>query len=121
MSFIADITLAGAALAAAFYCLILSRRLRKFTDLESGVGNAVALLALKSSELDKAVKAAQATATQSVKRLEDVSSRAEAAARHLELLVASLHSLPDVPQAKADQAPNPFRAHRGQGNGASRP
>lgn len=113
MSFLADITLAGAAFAAAFYCLILSRRLRKFTDLESGVGNAVALLAVRSGEMDKTVKAAQATAAQSVKRLEEVSARAEAAARHLELLVASLHSLPDIGDTTAGPAPNPFRATRG--------
>ena len=41
MAFIADILLAAGAAAAAFYCFILSRRLRRFTDLEKGVGGAI--------------------------------------------------------------------------------
>jgi len=41
MVFIADILLAAGALSAAFYCFVLSRRLRRFTDLEKGVGGAI--------------------------------------------------------------------------------
>lgn len=115
MVFLADILLAGGAIVAAFYCLILSRRLRKFTDLEDGVGSAVALLATKADQLDKTLRSAQVTASHSVTKLEDVSGRAEAAARHLELLVAALHSLPtEAPAAQSN--PNPFRARRGEGN-----
>ncbi len=113
MSLIADALLAGGALVAALYCLVLSRRLRKFTDLENGVGRAVTLLATRADELDRTLRAAQLTANQSVSKLEDVSGRAEAAARHLELLVASLHSLPDVQESTKPPVKNPFQAKRG--------
>jgi hypothetical protein len=111
MAFLADILLASGAIVAAFYCMVLSRRLRRFTDLEHGVGSAVTLLATKTNELDQTLRAAQATASHSVTKLEDVSGRAEAAARHLELLVAALHSLPDE-QPPSASAANPFRARR---------
>ncbi len=44
MELIADILLVAGALGAGLYCFVLSRRLRKFTDLEQGVGGAVAVL-----------------------------------------------------------------------------
>ena len=112
MTLIADALLASGALLSALYCLILSRRLRKFTDLEKGVGGAVALLSAKADDLDRTLRSAQTSARSSVTKLEDVSGRAEAAARHLELLVASLHSLPDVSQAAKSKAENPFQARR---------
>ncbi len=117
MSLIADALLAGGALVAALYCLVLSRRLRKFTDLENGVGRAVTLLAARADELDRTVRAAQSTAQQSVSKLESVSGRAESAARHLELLVASLHSLPEVKDPPQTDVQNPFQAKRGRSNG----
>ena len=106
MNFIADILLVAGAVGAGFYCYVLSRRLRNFTDLEKGVGGAVAMLSAQVDELSKSVQAAQATAQGSVATLADVSGRAEAAARQLELLVASLH---DLPQDQPAPAPaNPF-------------
>lgn len=114
MNLIADVLLAGGALVSALYCLVLSRRLRKFTDLEKGVGGAVALLAAKADDLDRTLRAAQTSAKTSVSTLEEVSGRAEAAARHLELLVASLHSLPEVkkPASPPARTENPFQAKR---------
>ena len=97
MALIADLFLASGALAAGFYCLVLSRRLRRFTDLERGVGGAVAVLSAQVDDLEKSLESAQATAGQSVTTLSEVSDRAERAARHLELLVASLHDLPQEP------------------------
>jgi len=84
MTLIADLFLVAGALGAGFYCFVLSRRLRNFTDLEKGVGGAVAVLTA-------------------------VSERAEGAARHLELLVASLHDLPHekAPVTKPQKV-NPF-------------
>lgn len=105
MVFIADILLVAGALGAAFYCMILSRRLRRFTDLDKGVGNAVAMMAAKVDDLEASLRAAQATAKGSVSNLEDVSVRAENAARHLELLVASLHSLPETKQRPKNASP----------------
>ncbi|MDX8346407.1 hypothetical protein SLH49_00260 [Cognatiyoonia sp. IB215446] len=107
---IADTLLVAGALGAGFYCYVLSRRLRRFTDLEKGVGGAVAVLSAQVDDLTKTLTQAQTTAKSSVDRLDDVSARAEAAARHLELLVASLHDLPDPSVSK--QAENPFFVRR---------
>ncbi len=95
MAMIADILLLAGALGAGFYCHILSGRLRRFTDLEKGVGGAVAVLSAQVDDLAKSLESAQATATSSVGTLTEVSARAEKAARHLELLVASMHDLPE--------------------------
>lgn len=107
MTLIADMLLIAGALGAGFYCYVLSRRLRRFTDLEKGVGGAVAVLSVQVDELATSLKSAQSAASGSVATLTDVSDRAEAAARRLELLVASLH---DLPAASAVPSPpaNPF-------------
>ena len=99
--------LIAGALAAGFYCYILSRRLRRFTDLEKGVGGAVAILSVQVDDLAKSLQTAQSAATGSVSKLTDVSDRAEAAARRLELLVASLHDLP-APTPPQPAPVNPF-------------
>lgn len=107
MELIADILLLSGALGAGFYCYILSSRLRRFTDLEKGVGGAVAVLSAQVDDLAKSLEAAQTSAKTSVGTLTEVSDRAERAARHLELLVSSMHDLPE--QSKPDEMPkNPF-------------
>lgn len=106
MSIIADILLMAGAIGAGLYCLVLSNRLRRFTDLEKGVGGAVAVLSAQVDDLAKALAAAEGTADSSVRTLSDVNARAEAAAERLELLVASLHDLP--PPAQTREPSNPF-------------
>ena len=113
MSLIADILLAAGAIGAGFYCHVLSRRLRRFTDLERGVGGAVAVLSAQVDDLAASLKSAQRTATDSVGTLTNVSDRAEKAARHLELLVASLHDMPEDKPAEA--MANPFFARKSMG------
>ena len=113
MNFIADILLVAGALGAGLYCHVLSRRLRRFTDLEKGVGGAVAMLSAQVDDLSKTVQSAQATAQGSVATLTDVSARAEKAARQLELLVASLHDLPQEPPVTAPANPFFVRQKRG--------
>lgn len=110
MAFVADILLVAGALGAGLYCHVLSRRLRRFTDLEKGVGGAVAVLSVQVDDLDKALKQAQTTATSSVKTLSEVNARAEASARRLELLIASMHDVPKEEPPK--QAANPFFVRR---------
>ncbi|SFR51910.1 hypothetical protein SAMN04488005_2486 [Yoonia tamlensis] len=113
MTMIADVLLISGALAAGFYCLVLSRRLRRFTDLEKGVGGAVAVLSVQVDDLTKTLTQAQATAKSSVDTLDSVSSRAEAAGHRLELLVASLHDLPEPATPK--QTESPFFVRRPSG------
>ena len=101
MAFIADILLIAGALGAGFYCIILSRRLTKFTDLEKGMGGAIAVLSVQVDDLTKLLQKAQTTAAGSSSSLEDLTGRAEGAAKRLELLVASLHDLPSKPQPES--------------------
>jgi len=106
MSFLADILLAAAALGAGFYCLVLSYRLRRFTDLEKGVGGAVAVLSAQVDDLTRTLDRAEAAAGGSVARLAEVSARAEGAARRVELLLAAMHDLPaEKPQPAAGLSP----------------
>jgi len=109
LTLIADVLLTAGAFGAGFYCFVLSRRLRNFTDLEKGVGGAVAVLSVQVEDLSKSVEAARASAQQSVSTLTSVSERAEGAARHLELLVAAMHDLPsDSPAVDLPKQANPF-------------
>ncbi|WP_439525059.1 hypothetical protein [Marivita sp.] len=94
MELVADILLVAGALGAGLYCFVLSRRLTRFTDLENGVGAAVAVLSAQVTDLQTALENAQKTATHSTDSLEDLTGRAEDAAKRLELMVASLHDLP---------------------------
>lgn len=121
MAMIADILLVAGALGAGLYCHVLSRRLRNFTDLEKGVGGAVAVLSAQVDDLTKTLTRAQSTAKSSVDTLDDVSARAEAAARRLELLVASLHDLPDPQSQNLPRQPSesPFFVRRSNGAEAS--
>ncbi len=105
MTLIADILLVAGALGAGFYCYVLSKRLRRFTDLEQGVGGAVAVLSAQVDDLTQTLLRAQTTAQGSVDKLADVSKRAETAAQRLELLVASMHDLPDTGPSEPFAAP----------------
>lgn len=103
MNFLSDILLASAAVGAAVFCLVLSRRLNALTSLDSGMGKAIAVLSAQVDELSRALRAAQHTSRVAVEKLETQTQRAEAACRHLELLMASLHDLP-APVAKPERA-----------------
>mgnify|MGYP003136265618 CR=1 FL=1 len=105
MAMIADILLAAGALGAALYCYVLARRLRRFTDLETGVGGAVAVLSAQVDDLTKALVMAQKSAGESVQTLAVQTGKADEAAKRIELLVASLHDLPPEPQRQAPISP----------------
>lgn len=94
MELIADILLVAGALGAAFYCFVLSRRLKNFNDLEKGVGGAVAVLSSQVDDLRRTLDAARSESSGNAKQLADLTVRAEATAQRLELMMASLHDLP---------------------------
>jgi hypothetical protein len=104
MGMIADILMAAGAFGAAVYCYVLSGRLKKFTTLETGMGGAIAVLSAQVDDMTKALERARATAGASAGGLEALTQRAEAAAAKLELLVASLHDLPDPSRAAPEPA-----------------
>lgn len=99
MNLIADFLLATGAFATAIYCLVLARRLKRFTTLETGMGGAIAVLSAQVDDMTKALDRARSSATTSSQALDDQVQRAETAAARLELMLASLHDLPDeMPQ-----------------------
>jgi hypothetical protein len=95
MDLIADSLLLAATLGAAVYCYVLAARLRRFTTLESGMGGAIAVLSAQVDDMTRALERAQGVAGASEQRLEALSARADLLAGRLELLVASLHDLPE--------------------------
>ncbi|WP_236951353.1 hypothetical protein [Ketogulonicigenium robustum] len=109
MSGIADILMIAATLAAAVYCHVLARRLRAFTNLESGVGGAVATLARQVDDLQRALSAARVAGDQSAQRLDAANRKAEESARRIELLLAAMHDLPDTPRAAKPAAKAPAK------------
>lgn len=116
MEVVADILLVAGALGAGLYCFVLSRRLTRFTDLETGVGAAVAVLSAQVTDLQTALETAQKTASHSTDSLDALTRRAEDAARKLELMVASMHDLPPAaPRPEPQIAPTGpvFARHTG--------
>lgn len=95
MDMIADILLMAGSFGAAIYCYVLSTRLKKFTTLETGMGGAIAVLSAQVDDMTVALEKARLAANGSAESLEGLTARGEAVARKLELLVASLHDLPD--------------------------
>ncbi len=95
MNLISDILLSAGAFGAAIYCCVLAARLKKFTTLESGMGGAIAVLSAQVDDMTKALDKARVAATGSAASLESLTSRAENAAARIELLLASLHDLPE--------------------------
>ena len=101
MDLIADILLMAGSFGAAIYCYVLSTRLKRFTTLETGMGGAIAVLSAQVDDMTVALEKARGAANGSAESLEALTLRGEAVARKLELLVASLHDLPDPKAAPA--------------------
>lgn len=91
MTLIADGLLIGAAVTAAIYCHVLSRRLRKLGELDKGLGGAVAALSRQADDLRKAMETARKSANEQTRELAKRTARAEAAAGRLEILIAAMH------------------------------
>lgn len=104
MNLIADILMSAGAFAAAIYCYVLSGRLKRFSTLESGMGGAIAVLSAQVDDMTRALDKARSAATGSASGLESLTARAEAAAARLEILMASMHDLPEPGAARATPA-----------------
>lgn len=100
MELIADILLVAGALGAGLYCFVLARRLRRFTDLEKGVGGAVSVLSAQADDLRKSLDIARVASDDSGTVLRDLTERAETVAQRLELMMASMHDV--VPEASTE-------------------
>ncbi|MBK0325907.1 hypothetical protein I5535_01230 [Rhodobacteraceae bacterium F11138] len=95
MELIADILMVAGALGAGFYCFVLARRLNRFNNLEQGVGGAVAVLSAQVDDLNKTLVAARDAADTSNASLTELTGRAESVAARLELMMASMHDMPE--------------------------
>ncbi|MCB1338786.1 MAG: hypothetical protein KDK10_15475 [Maritimibacter sp.] len=107
VSMLSDILLGAGALGAAAYCVVLARRLKRFNNLENGVGGAVALLSAQVDDMTRTLDLARKAAGHSSDTLTALTERAERASHKLELMLASLNDLPDpaVAPAAAPVAP----------------
>jgi hypothetical protein len=112
LELIADILLIAGALGACCYCVILSRRLKRFADVETGVGGAIAALSAQVDQMTAAIGQAQTSAVASSKSLESLTGRAEDVARRLELLVASMHDIAETEPPRPVERPALFQSRR---------
>lgn len=103
MELIADILLVAGALGAGMYCFVLAQRLKRFNDLEKGVGGAVAVLSAQVDDLTKTLAAARESSTTANDSLRELTDKAETVAQRLELMMASMHDVPEP----ATPAPTP--------------
>lgn len=99
MDLITDMLMLSATFGAAIYCLVLATRLRRFTTLETGMGGAIAVLSAQVDEMTRALENARGVAGSAERNLEELTAKADAMGRRLELLMASLHDLPDPPDS----------------------
>jgi hypothetical protein len=110
MNLIADILMAAGSFGAAIYCYVLSARLKKFTALENGMGSAIAVLSVQVDDMTKALDKARGSASGSASSLEGLTTRAETVAARIELLLASMHDLPEPAPRQAAPAAAPAPA-----------
>lgn len=106
MERIADILMLGGVLAAAGYCLVLSRRLRQLARLDRGMGAAIATLSRQVGELTAALEQTRDVADSARSGLDAATARADTARHRLEVLVAAADTAPPPPRA----APAPEHA-----------
>lgn len=109
MALIADILLISGAFGAAFYCMLLSRRLSRLSDLDGGVGKAIADLNAQVTDLTKTLQEARTSAAVSAETLADLTNRAEAVAGALDTMLSAAETF-DQPGAE-------WREPQGQPNG----
>lgn len=96
MELIADFLMIAGTFGAAIYCYVLAARLKRFSTLETGMGGAIAVLSAQVDDMTRALEKASIAATGSASSLEALTGRSELAAAKLELLLASLHDLPEA-------------------------
>jgi hypothetical protein len=106
MDLVANLLLAIGAFGAGAYCFVLAGKIKKFSTLESGMGTAIAVLSAQVDDMTRALEKARGTASASTANLESVTARGEAVAARLELLLASMH---DLPESRDDALPRHAR------------
>lgn len=102
MELIANILLAAGALGAGIYCLVLASRLKSMQNLEGGLGQAVSAMSAQVDDLTNTLALARGASEDSAQSQRNLTERAEKAAQRLELLIASIHDVPETPPSESD-------------------
>ncbi|MDM7457942.1 MAG: hypothetical protein P3W94_000980 [Paracoccus sp. (in: a-proteobacteria)] len=86
-----------ASLGLAVFCVILARRLRRLNDLETGLGGAIAVMAVEVDRLEQAIRTARDEATKAREALSDdiATARQERAIWDLRQKLAVAAASPD--------------------------
>lgn len=87
MALIADGLLVLAALAASLYCWVLSRRLRRLTQLDQGLGAAISSLSEQVEEMQAALNQSKQGIEQRTAKLDNLTRQSEKAAKRLGQLI----------------------------------
>ncbi|MGP9806399.1 hypothetical protein [Paracoccus sp. NSM] len=88
-----------ACLGLAVFCVTLARRLRRLNDLETGLGGAIAVMAVEVDRVEKAIRAAREEATSASRSLADevAAARRERALWDLRQKIAAAAMAPADP------------------------
>jgi hypothetical protein len=111
LEIISNVLLALGTLGLAVYCLVLARRLQKFNDLDSGIGQTLSVFSAQVDTLTKHLESTQNVANGSVLALTGITDRADNASKRLELLVASLNDLTSADAPIVHPNPTPQSLH----------
>lgn len=92
---IADGLLLCGTLLATMYCFVLSRKVKKLSGFESGIGGAIAVLSKQVDDMQSALKKTEQSASEASKQLQEILDDANAAAGRLEVLLAGMDDFAD--------------------------
>jgi len=118
MELIADGLLIAAALVAAFYCFVLSRRMVALSSLDTGLGAAIAALSAQVDGMQGSLDAARKVSGNTLRDMAALTARAEIAAGRLEMLLATLHDSETGSERALSDSAIAARARRGPVAGA---
>ena len=101
-SIVSDLLLLAAACGAAFYCMILSRRLARLNSVDKGLGGAIAVLSAQVDDLTKALSDARSGSEATAERLAGLMAEAETMANDIEEMLSVSHDFTPPEPEKAD-------------------
>lgn len=96
MDYFADIFLGAGALAAAFYCLVLSRKLSRLSGLDQDLGSAIAVLSKQVDDMTNVLSEAKKSSKDTATHLVQLTERAEEVSAKLEIMLGALEDLPEI-------------------------
>lgn len=99
LGLISDALLLAGTCGMAVWCRILTKRLKEFDDLDTGLGGTIAALSAQAEELKASIRAASEQTSDRGAALEEANARADDRIGRMEMLLASLE---DIEAAAAD-------------------